>query len=153
LTSPRSGAANATPTCDAAGVCGFACVPGFLACNGQCVPNDVANCGACGLACPGAANATLTCAGGVCGCDGNPANGCETNLAIDVNNCGACGNVCPLPPNAISTCGGGVCGFLCGPGFVACGGQCVDTASDRFNCGACGNVCLGIGTCQGGVCV
>lgn len=36
-------------------------------------------------------------------CDGNPANGCETDLFQDRNNCGTCGTVCER------FCGGGGC--------------------------------------------
>jgi hypothetical protein len=65
--------------------------------------HDVNNCGSCGHVCY-AVNGTPACANGSCtiavcdsgfaDCNGDPADGCETNVANDPNNCGACGNVC-----------------------------------------------------------
>src|SRR5262245_43970428 len=86
------------------------CPTGYANCNGlkkdHCetyLMTNVSNCGACGNACS-FANASPACVDGACvmgscdagwaDCDGNPANGCETNLAGDVSHCGACGNVC-----------------------------------------------------------
>jgi hypothetical protein len=64
---------------------------------------DLAHCGACGRACT-VANATPACRGGVCAplacnegfgdCDGDPANGCETNLYNNQDHCGACVGAC-----------------------------------------------------------
>jgi hypothetical protein len=54
-------------------------------------------------ACPAAGNAAPTCASGMCGftcnagygdCDGNPGNGCESNLQTSAMHCGACGRAC-----------------------------------------------------------
>jgi hypothetical protein len=65
----------------------------------------LANCGACGVIC-NAAHASNSCQGGQCmfscvnpykDCDGNPANGCETNSWTDNNNCGTCGTQCVAP--------------------------------------------------------
>lgn len=59
------------------------------------------DCGACGFQC-GNANATATCAAGVCqltcltgyaDCDGDPRNGCEADL-VSQQHCGACGVSC-----------------------------------------------------------
>ncbi|MBN9163629.1 MAG: hypothetical protein J0I07_21865 [Myxococcales bacterium] len=68
---------------------------------------DPANCGVCGRRCPGGTSASAhgapVCRKGFCDyeceegwgdCDGNPLNGCETNLMINGANCGACGNRC-----------------------------------------------------------
>ncbi len=66
--------------------------------------NDPNNCGVCGNRCTGGTNhGAPTCRKGFCDydceqgwgdCDGNPANGCETNLMVNQGNCGACGNRC-----------------------------------------------------------
>ena len=78
------------------------------------------NCGACGQACS-LANAAGACVNGVCSvgvcnpgfsdCDGNPYNGCETNLDTSPTSCGACGNACNP---ATEQCEGGVCVGACG---------------------------------------
>jgi len=97
---------NATPTC-ADGACGAACNAGFGDCDGDpasgCevdLRSTAAHCGACGRRCA-VANGTPACVGMACAvgacnagfgdCDGNPANGCEVNLARDPANCGGCG--------------------------------------------------------------
>jgi len=102
--------ANATGRC-AGGACGVAsCNGGFGDCNGSpadgCEVNlntTPTSCGACGRACSLPNASAVGCAGGACtvaacvggfgNCDGNPANGCEANLASDPSNCGACGRV------------------------------------------------------------
>ena len=39
---------------------------------------------------------TLLCfTGGFTDCDGDPQNGCETNISTDSRNCGGCGLACP----------------------------------------------------------
>jgi hypothetical protein len=100
--------ANTTVSCD--GMCRYACTTGFADCDGNpangCEVNlntDAANCGACRGAC-NLANATAACMGGTCrigtcttgfaDCDGNPANGCETNTQTDAANCSRCGALC-----------------------------------------------------------
>jgi hypothetical protein len=64
--------------------------------------------------CPPHPNAAPACTGGICGytcnpgwgdCDGNPANGCESDLHTAARNCGACGTVC----GASSACVNGAC--------------------------------------------
>jgi hypothetical protein len=40
----------------------------------------------------------------------------------------------------------------CEPGFVACGGSCVDVTSDGTHCGACDVVCSAKTVCQHGLC-
>jgi hypothetical protein len=97
---------NAVPTCEAR-VCSYRCIAGFADCNGVAsdgcevdLRNTPAHCGACGRSCT-VANGTPGCSGGACtvaqcnagfgNCDGNAANGCETNLATTPAHCGACG--------------------------------------------------------------
>lgn len=72
----------------------------------QCVDllTDVNACGACNAPCrPPGPNQTRACVKGVCeydckpgwaDCNGDPSDGCETNLNIHPANCGACGNAC-----------------------------------------------------------
>lgn len=141
-----------------AGIC--QCPPGTINCGGQCVDTstDASNCGACGNVCSfpnaqGICNAGACqlgpCDAGFADCDGNPANGCETNLNSDASNCGACGNTCPPGYQ----CNNGSC--TCPPGTVDCGGQCVDISTDASNCGACGNICSfpnAQGICNAGAC-
>jgi hypothetical protein len=74
------------------------------------------NCGVCGNICS-VANGTAGCAGGACtvascnagyaNCDGNAANGCETNTQTSSTNCGSCGHACTLGQNCVS----GICKF------------------------------------------
>lgn len=100
----------ATTVC-AAGQC--ACGAGQADCNGS--PGDgcevniatqTNNCGGCNLVC-NPPNAAPVCNGGQCqidscvpsfsDCDGQPANGCETNTDTDNSNCGSCNSVCSMP--------------------------------------------------------
>src|SRR5262249_32571394 len=123
------------------------------------------NCGACGHVCV-AANGTPTCNGGTCGisscsagfanCDGNPANGCETNTTTDVNNCGSCGQVCS-PLNDTPACVNGVCASVCNAGFANCNGNpangCeTNITTDVNNCGSCGHICPPLTVCTAGLC-
>jgi hypothetical protein len=68
--------------------------------------NDPNHCGGCGLLCPPAGpNQQASCSKGVCvntcaegfgDCNGDPTDGCETNLMAHPSNCGACGVSCDL---------------------------------------------------------
>ncbi len=102
-------------------------------------------------------NAAGICAGGTCAvsacsqgfgnCDGQAANGCETNHSNDVNNCGGCGTVCTQPANATVICSSGLCGVpVCTAGWgncdsLAANGCEMNIQNSVGNCGACGNVC------------
>jgi hypothetical protein len=125
------------------------------------------HCGACGLSCA-VPNGTSTCVNGMCtmpvctpgyaDCDGNAANGCETNLNT-VNNCGTCGKVCSSA-NGTPSCTSGTCSIACNAGWANCDGNVtngceVNTQSSTSNCGACGKVCTGANgtpTCALGAC-
>lgn len=95
---------------------------------------DAVNCGSCGFIC-GSANGTASCSGGQCAiacndgygnCDGDVADGCETNTNGDVNHCGLCGNVCPAVENGTAGCSLGVCGVAtCNVGYHKSGNACV----------------------------
>ena len=114
-------APNTTAACMGGACVVGACKAGYADCNNQYVDgceiniaNDVANCGACALACV-TPNATPACAGGMCriaacnmgrsDCDGVVANGCEADVANDSANCGACGKAC----SQYAVCKSGVC--------------------------------------------
>ncbi len=81
-------------------------------------------------------------------CDGNPDNGCETDLSTSDAHCGACGNAC----DAGVACVDGACG--CPAGTVDCGGTC-ETPNACGGCGtltgAAGDACgaCGVLACNG----
>ncbi|MFO0608207.1 MAG: hypothetical protein U0324_33890 [Polyangiales bacterium] len=170
---------NGTPRC-VGGTCGIAtCNTGFANCDSNAangceaaIQTDVNNCGACANRC-NFPNAASTCVGGACAlgacnpgfgnCDGNAANGCETNLSGDIANCGACSNRCTAP-NGTPSCSAGACGVAaCNTGFANCNAMAADgcevnTLTDQFNCGACGLRCnyntgTASNTCGGGACM
>jgi hypothetical protein len=167
-------AINGVPGCDN-GVCAIFCNPGFANCDGNVangcevdIWNDISNCGACSSICttPGS---TPVCTNGSCGhgtcgagfddCDGNPQNGCETNLGSDPAHCGSCGTACSAPPNGSAVCNAGVCGVSCSPGFASCGtSTCYDVSGDSNRCGPSCLVCPppvngnGVAACSAGAC-
>jgi hypothetical protein len=145
-------------------------------CGGTCVPsNDPsygcggASCAACTFA--NAANAACgadgtcklgPCIGGYADCDGNPANGCETQLDRDPSNCSACGHVCGSA-NATAKCAGGACAIeSCNAGFDDCNKDPADGCetnleTDSSHCGVCARACTAVSTatlkCSAGACV
>jgi hypothetical protein len=170
---------NAAATC-ASGRCGLGlCARGYANCNAMAVDgceanvfSDPRNCGACGNVCLAQPGFTPVCALGMCravmcpvgfsDCDGNAANGCETNLQTSATNCGACGASCARA-NATNACSAGVCTApVCVTGFANCDGNAlngceVSTVTDARNCGACGSVCrmapgLGTASCAASRC-
>jgi hypothetical protein len=72
------------------------------------ISTNLEHCGACNHQCPfafglGKPHQFATCTDGICGvicepgfgdCNGNTADGCETNLMVHGGNCGACGHSC-----------------------------------------------------------
>lgn len=158
-------AANSTAVC-LSGLCGTTCNPGFADCDGNpangCeidTRSNATNCGACGTNCS-RPSANTACVSGACvlqscvsgrgNCDGNAANGCETDLTASAANCTACGVVCPAP----RICSNG-CGFSCSGGQTLCGMNCITTATDPLNCGGCGRNCVlphATAGCSSGAC-
>ena len=125
------------------------------------------NCGACFAGCT-ALNGTQACAGGTCvpscaagwaSCDGDPSNGCETDLGSSDGNCGACGTTC-ADVGGTNLCAGGTCTPSCAAGSGNCDGigpnGCeTSLGASNTNCGACGVACAdvnGSSTCVGGAC-
>jgi hypothetical protein len=147
------------------------CAAGTADCDGNAAngcetnTNSPANCGGCGVVCAVPANAAPACPAGVCGlgacnlgfdnCDGNAANGCETNLATNAN-CGSCGTACNLP-NSNSDCGSGTCKVVtCNAGSFDCNGNNLDGCEatpcvDGSHCGQ--NSDCGSNVCQAGFCL
>ncbi len=167
---------NATSTCVSSSCAIGSCAPGFMDCDGAaadgCERNlatDPNACGGCGNVCM-LPNAVPACMGGMCAiaacmpgfsdCDGNPMNGCETNVGSNPNSCGMCGHVCNLP-NATAGCSGGGCTVsACNAGFTDCnnlpGDGCeIHTAVSPLDCGFCGRQCAvpnGTPGCAAGSC-
>src|SRR5205807_2066513 len=102
---------------------------------------SVGNCGACGAAC-NLAHATAACMASSCvvascdlgfkDCDGQPADGCESNTALDPLNCGACGHACSST-NGAPACGGGACSITCNMGFGDCDNNVNDGCEADFS--------------------
>jgi YD repeat-containing protein len=100
------------------------------------------------------------CPAGSGDCDGNPYNGCETDILASAAHCGACDSGCE-PAHGTGQCAAGSCQVqACAAGFANCNGSAddgceADLQSDGANCGACGSACLnahGGSSCQGGQC-
>jgi hypothetical protein len=168
---------GSNPLC-ALGKCTLTCNAGFFDCNGSAaadtfdgceihISGDVFNCGGCGNLC-NSDNGVATCINGACGincnpgygnCDGDPANGCETQTSSDINHCGTCPTICSAA-NGTPACNGGVCGIACNPGAGDCDGIAsngceVNLTTSTTHCGTCNNLCVGThGTvvCQAGTC-
>ncbi len=94
----------------------------------------------------------LVCSQNFDNCNGDAADGCETDLTT-IENCGSCGNACDAANTTGAVCENGSCKYTCGEGAVLCDGSCADLSKDNDNCGWCGNKCTGKSSCQGGFCV
>jgi subtilisin family serine protease len=139
------------------------CDAGFADCNGEggdgCetdLNGDPENCSACGIVCE-FDHAGAQCIGGVCAvgacegtwadCNGEGADGCETDTTSDANNCGACNQICDSYLHATPGCQNSTCGIAaCDTGFGDCDGIMLngceaDVSADYDNCGACGRSC------------
>ena len=163
----------AMPTAPGGYACSSGCpVAGQQRCGGVCIDttSDPRNCGACGTVCPAVGGAPASCVMGRCSftcpvntgdCDGNTANGCETNLRSSAMHCGMCGNACTAPAGSTAFCSLGVCTLTCTAGNGNCdmntaNGCETDLRTSVMNCGSCGNACpsgpSGTSTCASGVC-
>ncbi|MET0342246.1 MAG: hypothetical protein ABW252_14675 [Polyangiales bacterium] len=132
--------------------------------------NNASHCGFCGNACT-LANANAQCAASTCGiascragfgnCDGQAANGCETNTNVSVPNCGGCGMAC-TNANGTVACTAGACVPTCRTGFGNCDGNprngCETALNTLTHCGGCGTACStavpnATADCSTGACV
>jgi streptogramin lyase len=149
---------NAAASCTA-GSCVQTCTAGFADCNADradgCERNlnaDLTHCGRCGNACPARANASASCAAGVCGftcndnfadCDGNPNNGCESDLRVTTAHCSRCGNACAAA-NGVAACAAGACTVAsCTAPFRDCDMNPANGCENdtRLTCGGCDLAC------------
>jgi len=166
-------AANGTASCTN-GACGITCNAGFDNCDGNvangCEVNlktDTSHCGTCPTVCT-ASNGTPACNNGTCGivcasgygdCDGNLANGCETNITNNKNYCGSCTTACNAT-NGTASCTASTCHISCNSGFGDCDGLAsngceVNYATDPAHCGSCTTACTytnATGVCSAGAC-
>ena len=117
-----SAPAHAVSRCGDAG-CAFSCEPGFGDCDGDpangCEADlgAVATCGRCDTPCLAPEGTSARCEGGACqvrcaagrgDCDGDPANGCEAELAATPAHCGPGGSACAAA-NGVAGCAAGRC--------------------------------------------
>lgn len=158
-----TGPIGSSPTC-AGGTCDFVCSVGLHRCGSTCISTmSISGCGTSCSPCPTATNADPTCDGMRCGfrcrtgfadCDGDPANGCEADLATP-GTCGRCDTRCPSTMNGTASCTGGACGVICSAGFHRCGSACVSNSSIA-SCGSSCTPCTapdrGTATCDGTHC-
>jgi alpha-tubulin suppressor-like RCC1 family protein len=134
--------------------------------------SDPEHCGGCGVSCA-VTNGFRACASGTCGeeiaacdvgfadCNGDAADGCETNVGSDPAHCGGCGLACDTLPHAMSTCSASVCVLSgCAAGYGDCnsapGDGCETPLDTTSSCGACGAACMpenGVGSCEAGRCL
>jgi hypothetical protein len=118
------------------------------------VSSDPKNCGACGHDCtavprigsPGdvkcsASKCLITgsgCLAGYGDCNGDPSDGCETDLGKP-EHCGSCTKTCAADA---PLCGPAGCASTCPPtAATQCGMSCVDTNADPTHCGDCMTEC------------
>lgn len=92
---------------------------------------------------------TCACMAGFGNCDGEPYNGCETDLLLDPRHCGTCSIRCDN-----GQCVDGEC--VASEGYVNCNqgwndGFETHILSDPHSCGSCDHDCRG-GSCTGGRC-
>ncbi|AUX28922.1 MULTISPECIES: hypothetical protein [Sorangium] len=175
--------ANGTGKCTATGCAIGTCEPGFADCDGSyengCETNtatSLSHCGGCGEVCTIAGGApkceggeckVRTCNSGMGDCDGDPDNGCETNVNANQTHCGACAaaggvNCNTIYANATATCQSGACSFVsCKADYANCNSSLTDGCeanirTDEAHCGGCGTQCNTIHTtsnlCIDGTC-
>jgi hypothetical protein len=125
------------------------CAAGEVLCQGLCVSvSDPAyGCGACGVCSPahavgacggdGGACSVASCEPGWADTDGNPSNGCETDLTSP----STCTSALLACSGATPFCAPTGCVAGCTPPLTACGNSCVSLTASPYHCGSCGGVC------------
>ena len=137
--------------------CDPTCNDGFGDCDGNpnngCEQNVRFNtglhCGACNAPCVNTHGLT-SCQAGAClpvcdsnfgDCDGQPRNGCETDLRTSTANCGACNHSCSTANASNAACVDSQCRLTCNPGFYDCNQDPTDGCEANLalvaTCGAC----------------
>lgn len=162
-----------------AGQCVARCEVGYADCDGNAAngceaptSDDPLRCGGCNVSCTTASGRTA-CSDGICtptcvpgrsaDCDGDPRNGCETDLTSDTASCGACGVAC-TNENGTASCVASRCTPVCAPDAADCDGNlangCETTlASNPNHCGSCGSTCdssyqiCTAGSCEASMCL
>ncbi len=152
-----------------------ACPTGLEDCDGDPIngceaftTSNLQHCGGCGMACTARPHSAANCVAGACvyacapdfgDCDGDPVNGCETDLDTSPAHCGGCGYACTAPwPRTVATCTAGGCASRCVDGYTDCDGASTngcetDPRTSATHCGACGVVCAAGQRCEASACV
>lgn len=131
-------------------VVGGACAPGYVECDGRCVPGT--SCGDGGSSGDGGGGRDGSTEGGAltdaragdgAGGDDGSTDGCPPPPYVTAAACGACNVQCSAPNDTCRLDGTGAftCQPPCTPPLVACNGVCLDVSNDPANCGACGKIC------------
>lgn len=89
-------------------------------------------------------------------CDGDPGNGCETDVLSSPTACGDCRVVCSSAGGTPS-CAQGKCGIECGAHRADCNNDVTDgceadLTADDAHCGTCANSCGATASCVDGKC-
>ncbi len=137
--------------CSQDNVCRFPCSD-----NGGCLDSQSCDQGFCVDRSASQADAGTDVAPIPADCNGDDADGQETNLASDPMHCGACDNECPPGANASAVCDASRCALACNDGFNDCTedpGCETPTGRDEANCGRCDNACESTQSCIDGSCV
>ncbi len=130
-------------------LCTTPCAVGDMLCAGRCASQSdptygcgSASCQRCLLpqarpSCNGGGCAVAACEPGWADQDGDPANGCETDLSAPAT-CTTALLSCTGTNNLCSPTG---CVASCTPPLTQCGSRCIDLTQSLANCGQCGHSC------------